>query len=446
MNKKRIFCIAIMVVMLFSTMGVGAFAAVDQGIDVQGNTQSEEVQGDTTEPETILDEEVVKEADIAVAEEPVYDYHPVSGVSTLSGHQRIKVSWPAFTAPKPRYEFVKGTEEPQVEDAYYEVTEKLVGYVIVRNDGKVFDEDRLFYEDTEDRLFYEDTAVGDGIYMYNGSLHGGQNFAYRVIAKTELKVEKKTDLTDEQKASATEVEVAGQAKMDQGTAIGNAPQTGYANCVRTSAVKLKLKTKKKLTSHDNKRVTRTFAKGTTLYTCGFGVGKHMFIYGDNMYYLNRISTKSTSSITTKTAYDWDTAKYFVDSRGNSSKTGYLIWVSVYTQHLYIFKGSARNWQPVACYSVSTGKSKTPTIRTIDPQGNPASGKMIGTYKTISKKLKKRHGIPYWNCFSSYNAIHGKKSKWKINSVPQSGGCVRNTNDHAQWIYNNCPMGTTVILF
>lgn len=430
MNKKRFFCIAIMVVMLLSTMGVGAFAAVDQEIDVQTTEQTEDVQGDEgIEPERTTEE----------AEEPVYDYHPVGGVSTLSGHQRIKVSWPAFVEPKVRYEVIEGdnTVEPAVDDRYFEVTEELVGYVIVRNDG-------VPREVGKDATFFEDTVVGDGLITYNGAIHNGGSYAYKVVAKTEIKATVFEDETES--LEVKEVEAAGQPQSDQATAINSAPQTEYTTCVRTSAVKLKLKTNKKLTSHDKKKVKRTFKKGMTLYTCGFGVGKHMFIYGDNMYYLNRISTKSTSSITTKTAYDWDTAKYFVDSRGNSSKTGYLIWVSVYTQHLYIFKGSARNWQPVACYSVSTGKSKTPTIRTIDPQGNAASGKMIGTYKTISKKLKKRHGIPYWNCFSSYNAIHGKKSKWKINSVPQSGGCVRNTNDHAQWIYNNCPKGTTVILF
>lgn len=442
MNMKRLFCIAIMVVMLLSTMGVGAFAAVDQGIDVQTTEQTEDVQGDEgIELEATTEEDEATE--IKVAEEPVYDYHPVSGVSVLSGHQRIKVSWPKYE-PGSKYFRIKISEEgvePVVYE-YYEVVETLVEYIISRSDGKILSPD-------EGKLYYEDRNVGDGIYMYNGKLHNGGNFSYKVVAKTTLAVSK---LDGEPAEGTTVVDAAdvselGIPALTQEGAIGAAKASASTTCVRTSAVKLQLKTKKVLTSHDKKKVKRTFKKGMTLYTCGFGVGKHMFIYGDNMYYLNRISTKNTKSITTKTPYSKAVAEYFVNSRGNGSKTNKLIWVSVYTQHIYIFTGSKGNWSMKYCWKVSTGKSKTPTIRTIDPQGsNLDSGRMIGKSKTISKKLKKRHAIPYWNCFSSYNAIHGKKAKWSIKAVPQSGGCVRNTNDHAKWVYNNCAKGTTVILF
>ena len=180
----------------------------------------------------------------------------------------------------------------------------------------------------------------------------------------------------------------------------------------------------------------------------------MFSYNDHMFWLNRISTKKQSTGYTRSALYNESAEYFVNSRPyRSSKTNKLIWINTYTQRMYIFDKNPSTGKWVlnnSCktgWAISTGRSSAPTIRTIDPKSsNLDSGRKIGKIKNINKKIKKRHNIPYWNCFSSYNAIHGKKAKWSISSIPKSGGCVRNTNDHAKWVYDNCKNGTGVILF
>ncbi|MDO4833829.1 MAG: L,D-transpeptidase family protein [Bacillota bacterium] len=235
----------------------------------------------------------------------------------------------------------------------------------------------------------------------------------------------------------------------QKTYTEGAIESKNTSCVRTSYVYVTLKVKKKLTSHQSSNnKTINLKKGTRVKTCGFYSGKYVFVYDNHVYWLTRISTKKAStSYNRDDVYSKEEAEYFVNSRGTDSGK-YLIWVNTYSQRLYIFTGSKGNWELKSGtpWKVSTGKASSPTIRTIDPKGIPTKGIHRGYY-TIKKKLKKRHNIPYWNCLSGYNAIHGKKSKWSINSVPKSGGCIRNTNGNAQWIYNNCAKNNTnVIIF
>ena len=222
------------------------------------------------------------------------------------------------------------------------------------------------------------------------------------------------------------------------------------SCVRTSYVALKIKVNKSLTSHDKQHVKRYFKKGTTIYTCAFGYGRYQFIYNGNMYWLNRVGTKKHWTGYDKGhPYTPEEATYYANGNGNSwSSTGKLIWVNTYTQRIYIFKGKYGNWTLLnSGWYVSTGKAATPTIRYMDPKSPILdSGRIVGKSKTINKKVKKRHGIPCWNCFSTWNAIHGQKKSWSIKGVPKSNGCVRNTNAHATWIYNNCPKGTRVLIF
>ena len=119
----------------------------------------------------------------------------------------------------------------------------------------------------------------------------------------------------------------------------------------------------------------------------------------------------------------------------SSSKSRLIWVSGYCQHVYIFTGSTGNWTCEKDWKISTGKASTPS-----PTGK----------KSISKKIKYRHGIKYWSCYSSLNALHGVKRDWgkRLGSI-QSSGCIRNPNSSsngAQWIYYNCQKGTRVYVY
>ena len=117
--------------------------------------------------------------------------------------------------------------------------------------------------------------------------------------------------------------------------------------------------------------------------------------------------------------------------GSSSRST-LIWVSTYCQHVYYFRGSKGNWRCVRDWECATG-----TVNGPSPSG------MWGN-KEIHKKIKRRHGLKFWSCYSSMNAFHGKQSRWKVGK-PASSGCIRNANENAQYIYNNAPKRTKVIV-
>ena len=126
------------------------------------------------------------------------------------------------------------------------------------------------------------------------------------------------------------------------------------------------------------------------------------------------------------------AEYFVNATGRTSRTRYLIWVSTYTQHLYIFQGTKGNWKLIKDWECSTGAPWSPT-----PTG--IFGKEIEGHESHDGR------IPYWCNFQTANSIHGHRSSYTFGS-PQSNGCVRNYNENAKWIYYNCDIGTAVVVY
>ena len=176
------------------------------------------------------------------------------------------------------------------------------------------------------------------------------------------------------------------------------------------------------------------SKGQYIDCYGFGGGKYIFNYGGSIFYCNKSRTNRRSCVFNgyKT-YSAKEAELFVNDRGLSSGTGVLVWISAYTQTMYMFRGSAGNWRCVLASKCSTGKAASPT-----PTG-------VSGHKTIWKKIGKRHGIKYWSPFSQINSIHSKKAKWGM-GAPRSNGCVRNYIDAAYQVYVGAPIGTTVLVY
>lgn len=218
-----------------------------------------------------------------------------------------------------------------------------------------------------------------------------------------------------------------------GSAESIITQSNVVHCgaIKVMKIKFTFATTRKLTSHTGGSVTHTFKKGYTTDANGFADGKYHFMYGGRTYYVTRISTKNhkISSISKKNNYLDEEALDYVNRRGLKSSTKYLIWVNTYTQQEYIFKGSKGKWNLKYNWEISTGAADTPT--------------KVGVTK-IKKKLYERHNLHYWNMCSQFS-IHNKANSWKL-GYPRSGGCVRNTTDHAKWIYNNCPIGTAVCIY
>lgn len=132
---------------------------------------------------------------------------------------------------------------------------------------------------------------------------------------------------------------------------------------------------------------------------------------------------------------------FVNNRGTSSTTGYLIWIDTETKYTYVFTGSALNWTLQRAMLSTVGKPSTPTIKgtfTVGAKGssftvdaNPAwicknYTQFLGDY-LIHSVVYDRYG----------NLVDGRLG------MELSLGCVRVSMDNATYIYNNVPRGTTV---
>lgn len=168
--------------------------------------------------------------------------------------------------------------------------------------------------------------------------------------------------------------------------------------------------------------------------------------GKNYYKLLASQVRSIGYIGKKCVYT--TKKYstevksaFVNTKGYSSKTKYLIWVSHYTQQVTIYKGSKGKWKQIRTFACSTGNAETRSPRGVFK----ISYKEKGWFYTYTKELYvthyyKRnsfHTRPLWNNGTVQDPTIGK---------PASHGCVRCYNQDAKYIYDKMPKGTTVVSY
>lgn len=150
----------------------------------------------------------------------------------------------------------------------------------------------------------------------------------------------------------------------------------------------------------------------------------------------------TSTVYTKKEYKQSVKEEFVNHRGYSSQTKYLIWINTYTQSYNLFVGSTGNWKLYRTAKVATGK--------VD---NPSSPRVC----RITKKAERwnypegRYVAPVVYYFSD-NAFHSRMHRpdGSIEDTrigqPVSAGCIRMYDEDIQYIYKYCPIGTTVVIY
>ena len=135
---------------------------------------------------------------------------------------------------------------------------------------------------------------------------------------------------------------------------------------------------------------------------------------------------------------------WVNAKGYSSKTQYLIWVNLTYQRVNIFQGSQGNWTLIRQALCGSGKSSTPTIR----------GVFATTYKQSSWNYGSYYCGPVVRFYGGY-AFHSRLEYWPMGSgryydgrigFPISHGCLRMYDDDIWWIYNNIPSGTTIVVY
>ncbi len=190
---------------------------------------------------------------------------------------------------------------------------------------------------------------------------------------------------------------------------------------------------------------QTVKKGTKVTviaragTCKIQLPNKQVVYAKS----NRL--RFTSAVYSKGKYSVSQMEAFVNDMGYTSSTKYLIWVSTYTQTYGLYTGSRGHWNLIRRAKVSTG------------------GKTSPTHTRICKIWKKDERNEKWEFdgglyqapivyFDGDNAFHSRL-KNPDGSIadhtigkPVSGGCVRMYDEDINYLFNNVPIGTTVVIY
>ncbi len=150
----------------------------------------------------------------------------------------------------------------------------------------------------------------------------------------------------------------------------------------------------------------------------------------------------------KSSYNPDyldiTKQNFVNGKGYSSNTQYLVWANLATQKVNVFQGSKGNWKLVKVFRCASGAPSTPT-----PQGVTYVTYKQTAWKTDSYVCKPIVRF-YPNTGYAFHSILYKpdESGIKDGSIgfPVSHGCLRMKPASIQWIYDNIPSKTTVVIY
>lgn len=141
-------------------------------------------------------------------------------------------------------------------------------------------------------------------------------------------------------------------------------------------------------------------------------------------------------------YSQGTMEGFVNGKGYSGSTGYLIWVSLKTQTVNIFTGSKGNWKLLRSAPCASGKPATPTVRGSFRVQYHYNQWNFDTYK-----------VRYVTGFYEGYAFHSRcySPDWSVLTDPTIGepashGCLRMLDEDCRFIYESIPYGTPVIVY
>lgn len=308
-------------------------------------------------------------------------------------------------------------------------------YVVQRSTDKVKYTDIATVKNTSNKEILYHDASANGV---DGDFKKARTYYYRVLS---------VSVTDVRSPKPAEV---------SGT------------CVRPMYESITFKESIRLTAHKGVIKSVTFKAGQTVTAQGFGGGKYEFWYKDSYFHVNYVRVKNCEADyqpnkygTSKTYssiwarqnyasadgigdyyeglrfYDKISAEYFANGLGRSSRTNYLIWVSTYKQHVYVFQGSKGKWKLIKDWECSTGAGQSPTPTGLYDKQLISQGEY--------RRTSYRNEVRWWSPFQTWNSIHGKRSFWAM-GAPASNGCVRNFDQNAEWIYRNCPIGTAVVVW
>lgn len=144
-------------------------------------------------------------------------------------------------------------------------------------------------------------------------------------------------------------------------------------------------------------------------------------------------------------YDRQTKEIWLNAKGHTSETDYILWISISHQRVNVFKRAAGGWELINEYLCGTGApgSGTP-VGVYTVWARSEAGWTTGTYN-VRPVVNFRTGSGYAFHSRLYDPGHNYLTDPGI-GYPISHGCIRMYDEDVQWIYDNIPNQTTVVVF
>ena len=180
-------------------------------------------------------------------------------------------------------------------------------------------------------------------------------------------------------------------------------------------------------------------------------------YGSSVSWESSASVVAAASITNSITctyggdythnYNWDYAdsvkEAYVNDAGYTSRTGYLVWVNLQNQKVYVFTGKYKNWKLEKTFICGSGSPRTPT----------PTGVSYVTYK------QPKWYFPEYTCgpvtrfypntgYAFHSRLYKYDGSFYDNSIgwPVSEGCIRMLDPDVQYIYDYVPNNSTVVIY
>ena len=193
--------------------------------------------------------------------------------------------------------------------------------------------------------------------------------------------------------------------------------------------------------------------GKTVTVTGKKGKKSKIIYRKKKYTVASSALRLVDFVTRGSKpYSVASAEAFVNQRGYRSKTSYLIWVSCYTQHVYVLRGRARHWKVAKHFKCATGIFDSPTPRTVSTvtYKRPWSWSHKPSGRGVYYGVRIKGGLIHsWIYNIRWAQSHGGKKRRcgrERYGKPASHGCVRVRLDNAKWLYKHIPLKTTTVVY
>lgn len=217
---------------------------------------------------------------------------------------------------------------------------------------------------------------------------------------------------------------------------------------------------KKVIGHLPKGKTVVIKKKSPKVVPQYGVVKRVYFNDKKLKkkgWVNYKSIKLKSHVAGK-SNDWSRSvkENYVNKKKFKSSTNYLIWLSKYTQKVYVFKRANKHskWVLKKTYRCSSGTFAHPT---------PTNMNYILIRKQYDRHRVTNKGMRY---YYKYLSAFGKKGSsgrgnafhtvcWRegthkmlkpVKDKPNTKGCARMFTGEAKWIYKHVPTKTRVVSY